>query len=50
MRPYFLQNWLPKWNQILTPVEIHPQLSSNAHPLDGALVGALVHSIDGLNG
>jgi hypothetical protein len=23
---YFLQNWLPRWNQILTQVEVHPQL------------------------
>jgi hypothetical protein len=23
---YFLHNWLPRWNQILTQVEVHPQL------------------------
>jgi hypothetical protein len=31
---YFLHNWLPRWNPILT------QLSNNGHPVDGALVGA----------
>jgi len=37
---YFLQNWLTRWNQILTPVQSHPQLSNNGHPVDGALMGA----------
>jgi hypothetical protein len=37
---YFLQNWLTRWNQILTPVQFHPQLSNNGHPVDGALMGA----------
>jgi hypothetical protein len=28
----------------LTPVEVHPQLSYNSqHPMDGVLVGLLVH-------
>jgi len=26
--------------QILTPVEVHPEVSNNGHPVDGALVGA----------
>jgi hypothetical protein len=37
---YFLQNWLPRSNQRLTQFEVHPQLSNNRHPVDGALVGA----------
>jgi hypothetical protein len=37
---YFLQKWLTRWNQLLTPVEFHPQLSNNGHPVDGALMGA----------
>jgi hypothetical protein len=33
---YFLQNWLPRWNRILTELRfIH-----NGHPVDGVLVGA----------
>jgi hypothetical protein len=27
-------------NQRLTPVDVHPQLSNNGHPVDGALLGA----------
>jgi hypothetical protein len=26
---YFSHNWLPRLNQILTPFEVHPQLSNN---------------------
>jgi hypothetical protein len=38
---YFLQNWLPKVKpNILTQFEVHPQMSNNGHPVDGALVGA----------
>jgi hypothetical protein len=37
---YFLYNWLPRWNRILTQVEVHLHLSNNWHPVDGALVGA----------
>jgi hypothetical protein len=33
---YFLQNWLPRWNQIFNSVEIHPQQSNKGHPVDGA--------------
>jgi hypothetical protein len=36
---YFLQNWLPRLNQILNSVEVHPQLSNNGHPVDDALLG-----------
>jgi len=36
---YFLQKWSPRWNQILTQLRFHPQLSYNRHPVDGALVG-----------
>jgi hypothetical protein len=38
-KTYFLQIWLPRWNQILTQVEVHPKLSNNRHPVDGALMG-----------
>jgi hypothetical protein len=24
---YFLQSWLPRWNQRLTQLRVHPQLS-----------------------
>jgi hypothetical protein len=27
----------------INSVEIHPQLNNNGHPMDGALVGGLVH-------
>ncbi len=27
----------------INSVEVHPQLSNNRHPVDGALVGVLVH-------
>jgi hypothetical protein len=37
---YFLQNWLWRWNQILTRLRVHPQLRNNGHPVDDALVGA----------
>ncbi len=36
---YFLQNWLPRLNQILTINEVHPQLSNNGHPVDGWCAG-----------
>jgi hypothetical protein len=38
---FFLQNLLPRWNQILiNSDEVHPQLGNNGHPVDGVLVGA----------
>jgi len=37
---YFLQNWLPKVKPYTNSVEVHPQLSHNRYPVDGALVGA----------
>jgi hypothetical protein len=37
---HFLKNWLPSWNQILTQVKVHPQLSNIGHPVDGVLAGA----------
>ncbi len=45
MITYFVQNWFPRWNQILTQLRfIHNwvQLSNKGmHPVDGALVGAV---------
>jgi hypothetical protein len=38
--PNFLQNWLPRRNLHINSVEVHPQVSNNGHPVDGALVGA----------
>jgi hypothetical protein len=29
-----------KVKQSISPVEVHPQVSNNGHPVDGALVGA----------
>jgi hypothetical protein len=40
LETYFLQNWLPRWNQIINAVEVHLQLSNNGHPVDGVVVGA----------
>jgi hypothetical protein len=37
---YFLQNWLPRSKPNINSVEVHPQMSNNGHPVDGALVGA----------
>jgi hypothetical protein len=39
MIPISYRDWLPRLNQIFNWVEVHPQLSNNWHPLDGALVG-----------
>jgi hypothetical protein len=36
---YFLQTWLPRWNQNINSGEVHPQLSNNGHPVEGVLVG-----------
>ncbi len=36
-RPISYRIWLPRWNQILTQLRVHPQLSNNGHPVDGAL-------------
>jgi hypothetical protein len=35
---YFLQNWLPRLDQI--SVEVHTQLTNTRHPVDGVLVDA----------
>jgi hypothetical protein len=37
---YFLQNWFTKMKPNINSVEVHPQLSNNGHPVDGAPVGA----------
>jgi hypothetical protein len=37
---YFLQSLLAKVKPNINSVEVHPQLSNNPHPVDGALVGA----------
>jgi hypothetical protein len=37
---YFTQNWLPWLKPNMNSVEVHPQLSNNRLPVDGALVGA----------
>jgi hypothetical protein len=38
---YFLQDWFPRWNQIVTQMRfIHNWVSNNEHPVDGAMVGA----------
>jgi hypothetical protein len=39
MRPYFLTELVTKVKPNINPVEVHPQLSSNAHPLDGWCAG-----------
>jgi hypothetical protein len=40
IKTYFLQNWLPRVKSIINSVKVHPQLSNNGHPVDGALGGA----------
>ncbi len=35
---YFLRNWLTKVKPNINSVEVHPQVSNNGHPVDGALV------------
>jgi hypothetical protein len=35
--------FVAKVKQNINSVEVHPQLSNNGHPVDGALVGVLVH-------
>jgi hypothetical protein len=44
---YFLQNWVTKVKPNINSVEVHPQLSTNGHPVDGALVRwwALVQTV-----
>jgi hypothetical protein len=37
---YFLTNLVIKVKPNINSVEVHPQLSSNGHPVDGAMVGA----------
>jgi hypothetical protein len=46
---YFLQNWLPRGNQILTQLRFIHNWSTNGHPMDGALVGCwftMAHAMD----
>jgi hypothetical protein len=40
MLDLLLIEWLTKMKLGNNPVEAHPQLSHNRHPVDGALVGA----------
>jgi hypothetical protein len=35
---YFLQKLVTKMKPNINSVEVHPQLSHNGHPMDGALV------------
>jgi hypothetical protein len=37
---YLLTDLVTKLKPNINPVEIHPQLSHNGHPVDGAVVGA----------
>jgi hypothetical protein len=37
---YFLQKLVTKVKPNINSVEVHPQLSNNGHPVDGALVCA----------
>jgi len=37
---YFLTELVTKMKPNVNSVEVHPQLSNNRHPVDGALVGA----------
>jgi hypothetical protein len=39
-RTYFFTEWVTKVKPDVISVKIHPQLSRNGHPMDGALVGA----------
>jgi hypothetical protein len=36
---YFLHNWLPRWNHILTQLRFTHNWVNNMHPVDGMLVG-----------
>jgi hypothetical protein len=36
----FFHKGLPKVKSDINSVEVHPQLSDDSHPVDGALVGA----------
>jgi len=40
MLDLLLIDWVTKMKPGSNPVEDHPQLSHNRHPVDGALVGA----------
>jgi hypothetical protein len=40
MRELFPTALVTKVKPNITSVEVHPQLSNNGHPMDGALVGA----------
>jgi hypothetical protein len=41
MRPIIsLQNWVTKVKPNINSFEVHPQLSTTGHPVDGVLVGA----------
>jgi len=40
IRDLFLTKLVTKVKPNLNSVEVHPQLSNNGHPVDGALVGA----------
>jgi hypothetical protein len=40
MRDLFPTELITKVKSNINPVEVHPQLSNNGHPVDGALVGA----------
>jgi hypothetical protein len=42
-KTYFLQHLVTKVKPNINSVEVHPQLSDNRHPVDGALFGVLVH-------
>jgi len=37
---YFLTELVTKMKPNINSVEVHPQLSNNRHPVEGALVGA----------
>jgi hypothetical protein len=39
----FLTELVTKVKPNINSAEVHPQLSNNGHPVDGALVGVLVH-------
>jgi hypothetical protein len=39
----FLKELITKVKPNINSVEVHPQLSNNGHPVDGALVWVLVH-------
>jgi hypothetical protein len=39
MGPIFLQNWVTNVKPNINSVDVHPQVSKNKHPVDGAQVG-----------